>query len=313
MPVSIVSFGGKFGFIARNYLPKLSFNGFFFLKNLMHKKIILSYMQRCFVLDGDRYLPIFVNIETINRCNGKCSFCSANSKNEKRPYKIMNDRLFEKIIDELSEFNYSNFICLYVNNEPFLDKRMPEMLKLVRTRLPYSTVLVFTNGTLLTKEILDGVADCVDIMHVNNYNDTYELTKSSRVIYDHIKKNESHYSNMNVVIQLRYIHEYLTNRAGTAPNRSATKKVIKVPCILPFTDLTIFPDGIVGLCCNDALEKTNFGDVNKQNVLEIFHGNNLKKLREMMYNGRNCVQFCKHCDYIDGGMRLNHVNQLMLL
>ena len=36
---------------------------------------------------------------------------------------------------------------------------------------------------------------------------------------------------------------------------------------MPFTDFTIYPNGDVGLCCSDALEKTKYGNVrNQENI-----------------------------------------------
>ena len=48
--------------------------------------------------------PNVVNLETINRCNSNCAFCTANIYAEKRPYMYMTDEMFHKIIDELADF-----------------------------------------------------------------------------------------------------------------------------------------------------------------------------------------------------------------
>ena len=52
-------------------------------------------------------LPLFdhVEIETINRCNGVCAFCPVNINNDSRVFSIMQEELFEKIIDELAEMD----------------------------------------------------------------------------------------------------------------------------------------------------------------------------------------------------------------
>ena len=46
-----------------------------------------------------------VEIETINRCNGICSFCPVNRKVDTREFKKMDKSVFEKIINELSDIN----------------------------------------------------------------------------------------------------------------------------------------------------------------------------------------------------------------
>ena len=52
--------------------------------------------------------PLFNNIEieTVNRCNGTCSFCPVNKNQDPREYKKMPEELFKKIIKELKEINY---------------------------------------------------------------------------------------------------------------------------------------------------------------------------------------------------------------
>ena len=65
-------------------------------------------------------------IETLNRCNGVCLFCSANKNAESRPFQKMDKFLFYKIIDDLKEMKYDGYLNLYVNNEPFMDTRIED-------------------------------------------------------------------------------------------------------------------------------------------------------------------------------------------
>ena len=41
-----------------------------------------------------------IEIETVNRCNGKCSFCPVNANEPQREYAKMSTELFYKIIQE---------------------------------------------------------------------------------------------------------------------------------------------------------------------------------------------------------------------
>ena len=71
-------------------------------------------------------LPLFtsVEVETINRCNGVCSFCPINSKVDPREKKIMSKELFYSIVDQLADLNYSGRFSTFSNNEPLLDDRI---------------------------------------------------------------------------------------------------------------------------------------------------------------------------------------------
>jgi len=303
MSLSVVSFGGRLGFYLQGLFPVFAGKTYYKLQTLLRKRKISQYINRCMSFPP----PIIMNIETINRCNGKCSFCPANIKDETRPFKLMDDKLFEKILSELEAINYSGVLSLFVNNEPFLDKRMPDMLKEARKRLPDAEILIQTNGTMLTAEKLNAIANSVDFLLINNYSNSYELTESSKMIYEYIKNNPEVFKNTNVTIDRRYVNAILSNRAGASPNHAETKKVIHDPCILPLTDFTIFSNGVVGICCNDAREKTNYGNLNNQSILDLLRDEKVVELKKAVTQDRSNYSFCKYCDFIDSGARTNYI------
>lgn len=114
----------------------------------------------------------------------------------------------------------------------------------------------------------------------------------------------------DITIQIRYIHEILTNRAGFAPNKSHGNINNKI-CILPFTDLSIFPNGEVGLCCNDVLEKTYLGNVNNNLIKEVWLSDTYQEVRRSIALGRNNYYFCKNCDFIDAGIRNSLIREML--
>jgi len=303
MPIRVVSFGGRAGFYLRVLFPGFAWKAYYKLQTFLRKKKTSQYINRCLSVP----FPIIMQIETMNRCNGKCSFCPANGKDETRPFKLMDDKLFEKILNELEALNYSGVLTLHINNEPFLDKRMPEMLKEARKRLPDAKILMQTNGTTLTPDKLNAISNSVDFLLVNNYNNSYRLTESSKMIYEHVKNNHEIFKNINITIERRYANEVLSNRAGESPNYPHSENVIHDPCILPFTDFTIFPDGVIGICCNDVREKTNFGNLNNQSIFDLLHDKKMIDLKNAVAQDRSNYSFCKNCDFIDAGVRLNSI------
>lgn len=302
MSVKVVSYMGKLGFDLRRWFPKLTSFMFLNVQAILREKETSKAIET--IMNQEVKKPLFVNIETINRCNGTCPFCPANVKAETRPLKKISDELFHKIISDLEAIDYDNVISLYINNEPFLDTRMPEMLKYTREHLKKATILVFTNGTMLKPEILDEIAGSFDRMYINNYNATYDLLPTSKMVLDYVTANPEKFKDCDIDIQMRYANEYLANRAGTAPNKPAREKKFKWPCIMPYTDMSIFPDGTFGLCCNDTKEVTNFGNVGEESVIDLFNGKAINELRESIRNGRDGYPYCSRCDVIDSGIRL---------
>jgi radical SAM protein with 4Fe4S-binding SPASM domain len=242
----------------------------------------------------EHHLFHHVEIETINRCNGACSFCPVSVKNEQRPYAMMDDNLFKKIIEQLSELNYSGRLSLFSNNEPLLDKRIVEFHKYARERLPLARMHLFTNGTLLTKDIFLQLVEYLDELIVDNYNQELQLTPASKMIMEYAQENPDIQKKVTVV--LRKPDEILTSRGGDAPNRTQVSIEKNISCVHPFQQLIVRPDGKVSLCCNDPLGKSTMGDVNVNSLVDIWYGEKYESVRQAIFNGRENFEHCKNCD-----------------
>lgn len=302
MSIKINSFGGPIVWFLRKHYSKYT------------SHIMLSLVARIYFGDIIRYIdwfmsqekvPVFHNvvIETINRCNGKCEFCPANAKDESRPFKKMPEDMFRDIVKQLKEMDWSGKIFMCVNNEPFIDHRILEFSRYIKQQLRGTEIAIITNGTLLSKDKMDEMADIVDYLTINDYSEKYELSEKIKEIYCYVRKNYRKFAGMRIVINRRYSKEILATRAGTAPNKPRKTLEIKSPCINPFTDLVIFPDGQVGMCCNDCKEVTNFGNVGKDSLREIWQNKKFYELRKAMCGGDRNYPFCKECDVLDAGER----------
>jgi MoaA/NifB/PqqE/SkfB family radical SAM enzyme len=69
------------------------------------------------------------------------------------------------------------------------------------------------------------------------------------------------------------------------------------PCPSPWGQLTVLYDGRVVPCCEDhAARSLVIGDANRNSLKEIFHGEELRKLRELHMNNRRCDHaVCAKC------------------
>lgn len=235
-----------------------------------------------------------IEIETLNRCNGKCSFCPVNVTQPQREYAKMSKELFVKIIDELAENDYEGKISLFSNNEPFLDERIVEFHKYARKALPKAKFNLFTNGSLLDLEKFKEIVECLDTFTIDNYNDDLEVNKGLKEVWNYINENESYKEKVNFSMRLE--NEVLTSRGGYAPNKKKVRYQ-RTKCLLPYRQMVIRPDGKVSLCCNDALGKITLGDVSKDTIYDIWNSEEYKKIRnEMMINGRKNLTLCQRCD-----------------
>lgn len=240
-----------------------------------------------------------IEIETVNRCNGLCDFCPVSKNNDTRNYFEMTDELFESIIDQLSDINYSGKIALFSNNEPLLDDKIIERHYYARKKLPNARMHLFTNGTLLTIEKFKGLIESLDELIIDNYHQELNLIKPCKEIEEYCEKHPELKNKVTIV--LRKPQEILTSRGGTAPNRKKMISYSHVKCVLPFKQIIVRPDGKVSLCCNDPLGKNTLGDLTKESILEVWNSEKFQKVRNCLYRGRGEWSYCKFCDTLSLG------------
>ena len=239
-----------------------------------------------------------IEIETQNRCNNDCPFCPVNRNNDTRPPAVMKEEIFFTIIDQLRAMDYHGTISLFSNNEPLLDGRILKFIEHARSLLPNATHALFTNGILLDEEKFSVLVKNLNLLIVDNYDDNFELIPSVKKVLDNTPPSQRIFK-CDVQISMRKKNQKLNTRAGSAPNRidEENKFRPKSPCILPFTQMIVRPDGTVAKCCNDPLTKITLGDLNHQTLREIWRGKAYQELRkEMYFNGRQNIPGCEFCD-----------------
>lgn len=310
MSVRYHNFGGVIGWKLQQWFPKLSSGSYLKLQFITRNKLQKQYINY-FLKDEVPPKPLVVNLETINRCNSTCAFCTANKNAEKRPYKRMEEDLFYKIIDQLAEWGYKGHLTLYGNNEPFLDTRIVEFHKYCREKLPDCFIFLSSNGLILTVDKVKEVLPYVDQLIINNYCDDMKLHDNVKEIYEYAKSHEDEFKNVELLIQMRYMQAVLTNRAGSAPNKTNSSKIIKETCLMPYTDIFIFPDGRMGICCCDNYEATTLADLNETPIWDAWNTDKYKELRDKIKDTRAGYDFCKYCDFIDAGLRMDAVSDTL--
>lgn len=237
-----------------------------------------------------------IEIETINRCNGKCSFCPVNIREPQRPYAKMEERLFKKIIKELVDISYTGKLSIFSNNEPFLDERIIDFYKYAKESLPRCYTNLYTNGSLLNIKKFLEIIEYVDYMVIDNYNDDLQVNEGLKEISDYLHEHEE--LKEKVFFNVRKEDVVLLSRGGQAPNKKDAIAVDEI-CLLPYRMLVIRPTGEVSLCCNDALGKYTLGNLKEQTILEVWNSEEAVRIRkEMENNKRKNLELCNKCDMV---------------
>lgn len=238
-------------------------------------------------------LPLFGNImlSTVNRCNGNCTFCGANASREKRAYQYMSEQLFQKIIQECRDLDYSGRITMEGLNEPFVDKNMCDRIGYIHEKLSRARIHVITNGTLLTKDEFCKIYPMVEKIHINGYDN-----RGERQIEECLESAKKFADEGEHLKYTKRKSEEILSQFGE--NECGRTKHQRLPCscIIPFNTLSILPNGKVNLCIADMENRFCLGDINSQSLTEIWYGEKADQYRRELVDGRKKVQLCCNCD-----------------
>lgn len=254
------------------------------------------FLTKMFQEMGDSSINLStIEIETVNRCNNDCSFCPVSVGKDIRPLQYMEDALFKKIINDLVEIEYSGVLSLFSNNEPLIDKRILDYIAYAKEKLPKARHALFTNGLLLTREKYISLTQLLDYLVIDNYNDDLKINQKVQDIMD---CKEDEYRGCKVVVQNRKKNQVLLNRGTLSPNQREKDIIYSAPCILPYIQMIIRPDGKVSRCCQDAYGNETMGDLKNQSIKEVWYGNDFTTLRKNVFEKRNQREVCKNCDML---------------
>jgi hypothetical protein len=67
----------------------------------------------------------------------------------------------------------------------------------------------------------------------------------------------------------------------------------------------------MGICCCDNFEVTDLADLNTTSLRDGWNSVPYHKLRTAIAEGRQNYPFCKHCDFIDAGLRMDAVDDVL--
>ncbi len=264
---------------------------------------------------GNNHTPLFGRIyfEVRTRCNGNCDFCAASMENEKRADTTMPFSSYKKVIDELSEIDYSGRVAYHVNNDPLIFSELEQYCDYARKSLPKAWIEIRTNGKALTKEKVESLISAgINELKVNDYSSRQSQKVANAVesilnevipVYCDYNKDSNAYvlkdSKRELIVSYndRDTHEVLSSRGGTSPNKKSKPEFSSEFCEHPFYQFNITTDGRVSKCCADLYFSEPMGNINQEKVLDIWYGEKFKAVRSKLFEGDRKMRLCEECDY----------------
>lgn len=316
-------------FIASKHDRKLFKNIFIhsdFLKN--EKESTIKNLANLLSLSEDPKILLskdlaLIEIEVFSYCNRQCWFCPNSNIDRHSQNKYMDENLYMKIINELSEINYSGIVSYSRYNEPFSDEIILTRLKYARKKLRYANLYTHTNGDYLTKELLKKLEQSgINTIRIQYYMKKDEKYEKNIILQKMIHRSKAFcdsYSinyfndyyvelkiknrNIDIIYQAINFTDYACNR-GEALNIKMDYKR-KTPCFIPFANMYIDYNGLVLPCCNmrsDIAEHKKFivGDTNLQHLWDIFSGLKYINIRKKLLQNNITISPCSSCDFSEG-------------
>ena len=268
--------------------------------------------------------PLLVDIELSTVCNLKCPMCYTITESFKNKVctQFMSMNLFKKIIDEIA--GKVSAVRLSLRGEPTLN---PDFIECIRycKGMGIGEVSFLTNGSRLSEEyfidIAEAGADWITIS-IDGIGDQYEkirkplkfeetLQKIKKIyeikrqygwsrpvikiqgIWPAIRENPSEFYNTFAPYVDLVAFNPLIDFANKGEGAVYEENFI---CPQLYQRLVIGVDGNVLLCANDEDGKCVIGDMNVDSVYNIWHGNEMERVRKLHKNGDfKMVDVCRQC------------------
>lgn len=254
-----------------------------------------------------------IQIESSTACNGNCTFCPRFDM--KRPGGEMTDELFHKIVDEGIEMGVK-MITPFLNGEPFVFPRLFEWLDYLEERDIYFTL--YTNAAALTKEkaarinAYKNITELVFSMHGYN-KESYEM--QMRIPYEKSKANVEYFISIAKIPYKVYLLASAINTQGIeqfkvtwpennifigkyvnwAGKRPSNMDGTRNPCGRILSEMTVYWDGRVNLCCMDSDAGIILGDLNTQSIKEVWESN--QWMRDKHKSLDFDLELCRNCNF----------------
>ena len=271
--------------------------------------------------------PLGIFIEPTNVCNFRCTMCPQSLPefaDESGYFRRMSGETFDSIVEQLRPWGKIPVIRLYGTGEPMLH---PEIFPMIRDLRPFAERLeLTTNGTLLTllKARRAGlIVSGLDYLRVSIYGLSPEECRMAGAKWFDLRAALAEFRNLRGGFKRPWVHVQFTGQCSdpekfrqmfepvadsigmeTLHNWGDLVKLGEAPtrkvCPKPFYELFIHANGDVSACCLDWSGKLNLGNVHRETLQEIWHGEKLAKLRALHLEGRRSeIPICASCSMPD--------------
>lgn len=270
------------------------------------------------------YKPNTVQLELVQGCNRRCSFCGSNGF--ERKIHSIDKKVLKKQCELIAESGYNPRILLAGHGEPTLHPNFYKCIRLIRKILPTHWIQILTNGYLVKKDLtaickmfdaglndvtLDEYADSkFDDNEIQNLLDEYEEKTGIHIEFVRMKKGVPLYApkqyKKHRLLIIPAIDESivttsrkLTNHcgAGCPPSKDLQDR----RCTRIFRELSFRWDGWVAMCCQDFRGQypvVNCMDPDVKRFDDVWRHPRYEAARRILYHDHRTFFPCNICNLI---------------
>jgi len=290
--------------------------------------------------------PWVIFVDPTDVCNFRCKFCPSSDrellKSVGRPLKLMQFRLFKKIVSDICEFDKPiKVLRLYLHGEPLLNPNFAKMVKYAKDSGCCERVDTTTNASMLNPkmnlEIVEAGLDRINISingldakqylefsgvkmnfvkFINNiahlYNNRKQLEMIIKIDGDFLSEEDKKkfYDIFGDICDGIFIEHTMNCWYGfDGPKQNEEFGIYGQPihevdvCPYVFYSMSINVDGVVSQCFLDWSRILRIGDIRKESVKDIWNSDLFNKIRILFLRKEMKWHFmCGDCSQLSHGM-----------
>jgi MoaA/NifB/PqqE/SkfB family radical SAM enzyme len=218
-----------------------------------------------------------VSLELSNICNYADTHrrCPLHNVTERR---VLPERVVVHVLETCRAHDFQGVVAFHMYNEPGIDPRLMRFIILTKELMPRSRVFLLTNGWYLDQGLAEEYErHGVDYLGISVYGDE-EAERLARI---------------RLTIPVRRIREEHDDRKGwySGPPREPWQQ----PCYYPLYDVCVTHTGTVRLCPYDWQGNHVFGDLERDSLADILHGEPIQAVYEKLSSGIREFDVCRRC------------------
>ena len=246
-----------------------------------------------------------INLETISSCNyGKihCKQCPVDTRTKMFGRHKLSMETIRSIIEDLNTLGYRGTSFFHSYNEPLLDKRIYEIIRLHHEVCPDAKTGILTNGALLTEEVGHKLFDAgITTLMVSAYHlqdpDEVGIEEAQRIA-EIMNSLAAQYPENKFVMDAMilddrmnfYDHGWAMREGAPRPENGLQ------PCQRAVEQLIIASCGHLQLCCYEWKKENKFGNLNETRLIDILKTSNFLNVRQDLKIGyRDRYYPCDRC------------------